>query len=229
MAERDAVGQDRAGLADRVARDRLEAGLGEGGQFARGDHLGQHHRGGLERFDLFLDIGAPGAVLHHQHAERVARAQNRHAKERIVDFFAGFGTERERRVTLGVRQIERRCFACDEADETLVRGQHGAMHRIAVETFGGVEFQGIVDAQHVGRAHLRHHVGGDQHHDLVEALLCADRLRHDFAESSQQDAGAARRAPHVPVSSLRGRLFAEPRKHNEFAASESAAAPFTTE
>jgi hypothetical protein len=67
------------------------------------------------------------------------------------------------------------------ADETFVRAQDGLM-RLAVEALGGVEFERPVDAQHVARADFRHHVGGDQHHDLVEALLRADLFRHHLAE-----------------------------------------------
>ena len=103
MAQRDAVGQDRAGLVQRVPRRRLGAGLRQRRQFAGGDHLRQHHGGSLQRLDLFLDIGALGAVLHHQHAERVAGAQDRHAEEGMVDFFAGLRAERERRMALRVR------------------------------------------------------------------------------------------------------------------------------
>ncbi len=182
---------------------RFGAGLRQRRQFAGRNHLRQHHRGGLQRLDLFLDISAFGAVLHHQHAERIAGAQNRHAEEGVIDFFAGFRAERERRMALRVGKIERRRLAGDEADKTFVRGQHGAVDGVAVKAFGGVEFEGVVDAQHVDRADLRHHVGGDQHHDLVKAFLSADLLRHGFAEPSQQDAGASRRAPHVPTSSNR--------------------------
>ena len=121
MAERDAVGQDRAGLVQRVPRRRLGAGLRQRRQFARGDHLRQHHGGGLQRLDLFLDIGALGAVLHHQHAERIAGAQDRHAEEGMVDFFAGLRAERERRMGLRVAQIERVRLAGDEADQALMR------------------------------------------------------------------------------------------------------------
>ena len=49
--------------------------------------------------------------------------------------------------------------------------QHGAVDGVAIKAFGGVEFERVVDAQHVGRADFRHHIGGDQHHDLVQALL----------------------------------------------------------
>ena len=188
-------------LVQRVPRGGLGAGLRQRRQFARGDHLRQHHRGGLQRLDLFLDIGALGAVLHHQHAERVAGAQDRHAEEGVVDFFAGFRAEGEGRVALRVAQVERGRLAGDQADQALMRAQHGAVDGVAVETFGGVEFERVVDAQHIDRADLGHHVGRDQHHDLVQPLLGGDLLRHGFAEPSQQDAGASRRAPHVSKSS----------------------------
>ena len=201
MAECDAVGQHGAGLVQRMPRGGLGAGLRQRRQFAGRDHFREHHRGGLQRLDLFLDIGALGAVLHHQHAERIAGAQDRNAEERMIDFFAGLRAERECRVALRVVQVKRRGLARHQADQALMRAQDGSVHRVAVEAFGGVEFQRIVDAQHIGRAHLGHHVGGDQHHDLVQPFLGRDLLRHGFAEPSQQDAGASRRAPHVLVPS----------------------------
>ena len=204
VAERDAVGQDRAGLVQRMPRRRFGAGLRQRRQFARGDHLRQHHRGGLQRLDLFLDIGALGAVLHHQHAEGIAGAQDRHAEERVIDLFAGLRSERERRVALRIVEVERGGLARHQADQALMGAQHGAMHGVAVQALGGIQFQGVVDAQHIGRADLGHHVGRDQHHDLVQPLLGADVLRHGFAEPSQQDAGASRRAPHVLKPSPRG-------------------------
>ena len=100
-------------------------------------------------------------------------------------------------MALRVVQIERRRLAGDEADQALMRAQHRAMHGVAVEALGGVKLERIVDAQHVAGADLGHHIGRDQHHDLVQSLLRADLLRHGFAEPSQQDAGASRRAPHV--------------------------------
>src|SRR5439155_26650205 len=84
----------------------------------------------------------------------------------------------------------------DEADETFVRAQDGLVHGLPVEALGGVEFERAVDAQHVARADLRHHAGGDQHHDLAEALLRADRLRHYLAKPAQQHARTAERSTH---------------------------------
>ncbi len=84
----------------------------------------------------------------------------------------------------------------DQADEALAGAHGGEMDGFAIETFGGEEFEPAVGAQHIDRADLRHHVGGDLDHDLVEAFLRADRLRHDLAESAQQQSRSAERAKH---------------------------------
>ena len=196
VAERDAVVERRAGEMQRAAGGGLGAGLGERRQFARGDHLGEHHRGGLQRLLFLLGIGAPRPVLHHQHAERVAGAQDRHAEEGMVNLFAGLRPVREGRMGLGLRQVDRVGLARDQADQALVRAQHGLVHRLPVQAFGGVQLERAVHAQHVDGADLRHHVGGDQHHDLVQALLRADRLRHHLAKPAQQHARTAERATH---------------------------------
>ena len=199
MAEPDAVGDRQAFDLQRPVRGGLQAGLGQRGQLARRDGLGQHHRGRLQRLFLVLRVGALRAVLHHQHAERVAGAQDRDAEERVIDFFAGLGAEREGRMMLRVGQVERLRVAGDQADEALVLAQHGDVHRLGVEALGGVQLERAVDPQHVERADFRHHVGGDQHHDLVEAILRADRLRHDLAKPAQQHARTAARTSHDEV------------------------------
>ena len=196
MAEPDAVGDREAFELQRPVRGRLEAGLGERGQFSRRDGLGEHHRGGLQRFFLVLRIRARGAVLHHQHAERIAGAQDRDAEERVVDFFAGLRAEREGRMVLGVGQVERLRLARHQADEAFVLAQHRDVHGFGFEAFRSVQFERAVDAQHIDGADLRNHVGGDQHHDLVEAFLRADRFRHHLAEPAQQHARTAERATH---------------------------------
>ena len=82
------------------------ASLGAG-EAARGDHLGQHHGGGLQRLDFLVAILTLGAVLHRQHAEHVAAAQDRHAEERVIDLLAGLRPVGEGRMVLGVGEIER--------------------------------------------------------------------------------------------------------------------------
>ena len=182
MAERDALRERGAGQMQPRPHRGLRARFGEGGQLAGRDHLGEHHGGGLQRLFLFLGVGAPRPVLHHQHAERVAGAQHRHAEERVVDLFAGFRPIREGRMILRFGEVDRVGFAGDQANQAFVLAQHGLVHRFALEAFGGVQLERAVDAQHVDGADLRHHVGGDQHHDLVEAFLRADRLRHHLAK-----------------------------------------------
>ena len=81
VSERYAFAQRRAFEMDRTPGGRLGAGQCQCGQLARGDHFRQHHRGGLQCLDFFLGIGAACAILHDQHAKRVAGAQDRHAKE----------------------------------------------------------------------------------------------------------------------------------------------------
>ena len=114
----------------------------------------------------------------------------------MIDLFAGLGAEREGRMVLGIGEIERFRLARDQADEAFVLAEHGDVHRLGLQAFGGVQFERAVDAQHIDRADLRNHVGGDQHHDLVEAFLRADRFRHHFAEPAQQHAWTAERTTH---------------------------------
>ena len=97
---------------------------------------------------------------------------------------------------LRVGEVDGGGLACHQADQAFVGAHHGAVHRIAVEAFGGIQLKCQIDAQHIDGAHLRNHIGGDQHHDLVKAFLRADRLRHDFAKPAQQHARTAERATH---------------------------------
>ena len=106
VAERDAVIERGAAQVQGAAGGGLRPRRRQGGQFARGDHLRQHHGGGLERLDLLLRIGAPRPVLHHQHAERVAGAQDRDAEEGVVDLFAGLRPVGEGGMGLGVGQVD---------------------------------------------------------------------------------------------------------------------------
>ncbi len=119
----------------------------------------------------------------------------------MVDFFAGFRPEREGRVGLRLGQVDRIGFARHQADQAFVLPQHGLVDRLALEAFGGVQLERAVDPQHVDGADLRHHVGGNQHDDLVEAFLRADRFRHHLAEPAQQHARTAERASAWPTSS----------------------------
>ena len=92
------------------------AGLDDRLQFAGRDDLRQHHRGRLERLDLFFRVSALRLVLDDEHAERIAGAQDRHAEERMVNFLARLRPVGKGRMMLRVGNRQRLGFACDEAD-----------------------------------------------------------------------------------------------------------------
>ena len=62
----------------------------------------------LHRLDLVLGIGAPGPVLHREHADDAAGAQDRHAEERVVDLLAGLREIAEVGVGLRVGGVDDR-------------------------------------------------------------------------------------------------------------------------
>ena len=79
----------------------------------------------------------------------------------------------------------------DQADQTLAGLQMRVVHRLGVEAFGGEQLERAVAAAQIERAHLGHHVGGDQHHDLVEARLRALALGHHLAQAAEQQSRGA--------------------------------------
>ncbi len=95
---------------------------------------------------------------------------------------------------LGVGQRKRLGARGDQADEALARPHRGQVDGLAIEALGRKELHRAVGAHDVERTDLRHHVGGDEDDDAVEARLCGDGLRHDLAEPPQQQTGTARRA-----------------------------------
>ena len=103
---------------------------------------------------------------------------------------------------LRVGQRQRLGAGSDEADKALARPHGGQMDRLAIEALGGEQLHGAVGAHDVKRAHLGHHIGGDEDDDAVQARLCGDRLRHHLAEPPQQQTRSARRAHQErPLSS----------------------------
>ena len=107
MAEAEAVGDAEPLQRHRTANGDRRALGRDALQFARGDHLGEQHRRRLQRLDLLLGIGAPRPVLHDQHADRRAAAQDRHAEEGLIDLLAGLRLVGEGRMVLRVGQRER--------------------------------------------------------------------------------------------------------------------------
>jgi hypothetical protein len=199
VAEPDRIRQPDPGKLVRPARGQHDAGLGDRLQLARRDHLGEHERDRLEGLDLLLRVEAVRLVLHDEHAERVAGAQDGHADEGVEHLLAELDEQLERRVSLRVGERERLRLLGDGADEPFADAHLHHVHLRAVQPLGGVELELAVGARHVHGADLRDHVRGDQNDDLVEPLLRADRLRHHLAETAQQHARPAEGGPHRPA------------------------------
>ena len=196
MAEADTVIEGQAGEADRAPQVEFQARPREPREITGGDHLGDHHRRGFQRLDLVVAIVAHGLVLHDQDAERAPCPEHRHAEEGVVDLLAGFWQVGEGGVFLRVGKVERPRAGGDGADQALSESQLREVDGVRVQTFGGIELQHRVGAQHVERANFGDHVGGDVAHDPVEPLLRLQRLLHEFAEPFQQNARAAGRITH---------------------------------
>ena len=118
---------------------------------------------------------------------------------------------------LRVRKGERLGGRRDQADETLPGAHGGEVDGLAVQAFRREQLERAVAAHDVEGADLRHHVGGDEDHDPVEAGLGADRLRHDLAEAAQEDARTAESGwhellfPSGPAKSRRPYIVAWPK------------------
>ena len=182
--EPDAVEPHRQRRADQAFRHLVRVD-----QFAAGDQLGDDHRDRLQDLDLVLGVMAQGPVLHHQHAEDPAAAQDRHAHQRVIDLLAGLRAIGEIGMRLRVGERQRPAAGGDDPDQPLADPQPGAMHRLGPQPLGGEQLEHLAGAHDVGRADLGDHLGRDHPHDAVEPLLRAARAGHDRAQPAQQAAG----------------------------------------
>jgi hypothetical protein len=203
MAERHAFrngqpGEPRGDLAPRLGADFV------GDQAARRDHFRKHHGGGLQGLDLLVAILPLGTVLHREHADCVAAAQDRHADEGMIDLLARLRAVGEGGVMLGVRELHRLGLLGDQADQAFAGLQMGVVDGAGIEAFSGEQFERAVAPAQIERAHLGHHVRGDQHHHLVEAHLGALALGHHLAQAAQHLSRGANRDSHRERSSPGG-------------------------
>ena len=188
MTEADTFGKTNTVGGNRPGKIQTGGFLGNGFQFAGGDHFGNHHGRRLQRFDFVFQIGPVRLVLDDKNAKCTTGSQDRHTEEGIIGLFTRFRQIGKARVGTGVGQVQRPGFGRDQADKTLADAQRGIVDRFALQTFGRIEFENTIGAQDINGTDFRDDVRGDQHHDLVESLLRRDRLRHDFAKPAEQKA-----------------------------------------
>ena len=186
---------DALGRLQLLARDQLAAG----------HQLGQHGGDGLEGLDLFVGVVARRAVLHHEHAEHAAAAQDRHAHQRMIDLLAGLRAVGEVGMGLRLGQRQRPRMGRDVADQALADAQPRLVHRLGLQALGGEQLQHLAGAHDVGRADLGHHVGGDDGDDLVEPFLRLAAAGHHIAEAAEEQTGSGgpARLGHQPAAPAR--------------------------
>jgi hypothetical protein len=158
----------------------------------------------LQRLDFLVAILPLGAVLHREDADGVAAAQDRHADEGVINLLAGLGPVGEGGVMLGVGELHRLSLLRNQADQAFAGLEMGVVDRYGIEALGGEQLERAVAAPQIERAHLGHHVRGDQHDHLVEAGLRALAHRHHLAQAAQQLSRGANRDRHHQQSSPAG-------------------------
>ncbi len=178
-------------------------------------HLGEDHRHRLQRLDFLVRILALSGVLHRQHADDAAAAQDRHAHQRVIGLLSGFRAEGEVGMDLAIRQGERTLLGRDLADEALAHPEPGAPHGGGAQALGREQLQHVAGAADVDGADLRRHVLGDDRDDPRQPGIAIAVAGHDVADARQQapqnqdglavvhhliqpPAGRAQRAPRRP-------------------------------
>ncbi len=91
---------ERVGLGQRARADR-SFGIDQPGIV---DHLGQHHRHGLQRLDLDFLVAARLDMLDGEHAHRALAPHDRHAREGVELVLARFGAVLEFRMARSPRR-----------------------------------------------------------------------------------------------------------------------------
>lgn len=118
----------------------------------------------------------------------------------MVDLLARFRQVGEGGMRLGVGEVQRPRGGGDGAHKALAHLELGEVDGTGIETFGRIEFEHAIGAQHVDGTHFRDHVLRDLAHDLVKALLRLERLRHQFAQPLEKNARTRGEVSHRVAS-----------------------------
>ena len=132
-----------------------------------------------------------------QHAEHAPGAHDRHAGQRMVDLLTRFRAIGELRMALRVVERERPGVGGDVADQALADPQARAMHGRGIEALGGEQLEHFAGAQQVDRAHLGHHLVGDQAHDLAQGFLGRGATRHRVPEPLEEHSRSGQGSPSL--------------------------------
>ena len=94
--------------ADDVAERAVVLRAGIGARDGPGDQmLGEHHRRGLQHLDVLVGVLLGRLVLHGEHTEHIAAAQDRYGEERVIDLLARLRPVGEGGMVLCIRLVDR--------------------------------------------------------------------------------------------------------------------------
>ena len=174
----------RAGAAQAAAAGAVD-------QPRAADHLGQHHRDGLQRLDLDVLVAARLGVLDREHADRALEPDDRHAGEAVEALLAGLRAGRRKRdaraASARLRIRPSAAMVPTRPSPILSRGD---VHGFLAQAVGCEQLE-IIVAQQVDRADVAAHRLRDEVDDAVELALRRAALRHDLVETGQDLAGGS--------------------------------------
>jgi hypothetical protein len=174
----------RAGLL------RAERGLLVIDQSGVADQFGQHHRHGLERLDLDFLVAARIGMLDAEHAHRTLAPHDRHAGERVVLVFPGFGAIGKVRMGGRLGQVERLDILGDGADQAFADRHAGDVDRFLRQPLRREQFKHGLRA--AGRSSRPRYRGPADHVDNgVELGLNMAARGHHIVQAGQDGPGGA--------------------------------------
>ena len=124
--------QRQAGQTDGTGFD-TRSELGVVNQVGIGDQFGQHHRDGLQCFDLDLFIFAWLHMLNGEHADSAFGPDNRDTCKAVEPLFTRFRHIAEVRVSSRLVEVQRLDIFGNCPDQTFAQAQTGDMHRRLVQ------------------------------------------------------------------------------------------------
>ena len=126
-----------------------------------------------------------------------AGAHDRHAGERVVDLLARLRTVGELRMAPAHRRAPAagRARRCRRPGPRRPAG--ACVHGRGIEALGGEQLEHLAGAQQVDRAHLGHHLVGDQAHDLAQGFLGRATTRHRVPEPLEEHSRSGQGSPSL--------------------------------
>jgi len=84
---------------------------------------------------------------------------------------------------LRVLKVQRPCVGCHKTDNPLAHPKAGQVNRFLGQTTGRKQFQHFARTHDIDRAHLSHHIGSNDGHDLAKSFFSSPRSSHNVSDA----------------------------------------------